>query len=255
LTASNREPLTNALAPKIQDFRAPIRVVDEDHEKERGSDYEDSSDEEFLAMAKTRESPSTAVPVTTSSSLHPIGSSYKRALHEFGNQTSLNQANLEEDNQIFSFESDECFTTPSSSSLDMTPTRESIEEKGVPLLTLEFANVESKGVPIGKPLSPEERLTRSMARPKAGSVGLYKGRTLSWPIVQSPELHDLGAALGELGTFVGGLSGRSGIDEGDSYIFRASLVRPGYSTTPLSLAERLLMEMVTQRQQEDSTSL
>ena len=62
------------------------------------------------------------------------------------------------------------------------------------------------------------------------------------PVVKNEDLHAQAASLGEFNTFVGGLDGRSGMDEGDLNSFRASLVHTGFSGTPRSLTERMMLE-------------
>ncbi|CAI4219517.1 unnamed protein product [Parascedosporium putredinis] len=75
------------------------------------------------------------------------------------------------------------------------------------------------------------------------TVGSYMGRSITMPVVIDPEVHERAAALGDFNTFVGGLDGRSGMDDGDLSSFRASLTTAGvFSGTPRSLTERMLME-------------
>ena len=62
------------------------------------------------------------------------------------------------------------------------------------------------------------------------------------PVVRDPEIYEQAASLGEFNTFVGGLDGRSGMDEGDLNSFRASVVGPSFNGTPRSFTERLMME-------------
>jgi len=81
------------------------------------------------------------------------------------------------------------------------------------------------------------------ARFQVPTVGSYKGRSITMPVVVNPEVHERAAALGDFNTFVGGLDGRSGMDDGDLSSFRASLSGPlVFSGTPRSLTERFLME-------------
>lgn len=75
-----------------------------------------------------------------------------------------------------------------------------------------------------------------------GSVGSYKGRSLIMPIVKNPELHAQAASQGDFDSFVGGVDGRSGIDESDLSSYRASIAPGGFVGTPRSFTERLLME-------------
>jgi hypothetical protein len=75
-----------------------------------------------------------------------------------------------------------------------------------------------------------------------GSVGSYKGRSLIMPIVKNPELHAQAASQGDFDSFVGGVDGRSGIDESDFSSYRASIAPGGFVGTPRSFTERLMME-------------
>lgn len=74
------------------------------------------------------------------------------------------------------------------------------------------------------------------------AVGSYKGRSITMPVVVDPSVHEQAAALGDFSTFVGGLDGRSGMDDGDVNSFRASLATVAVSGTPRSLTERMMME-------------
>ncbi|KAL2213595.1 hypothetical protein CC79DRAFT_1316383 [Sarocladium strictum] len=84
--------------------------------------------------------------------------------------------------------------------------------------------------------------TPTSAKFQVGSVGSYKGRSIIMPVVRNPELHAQAESLGDFNTFVGGLDGGSGMDEGDMNSFRASVMQGGFSGTPRSLTERFMME-------------
>lgn len=62
------------------------------------------------------------------------------------------------------------------------------------------------------------------------------------PIVKNPELHAQAASQGDFDSFVGGVDGRSGIDESDFSSYRASIAPGGFVGTPRSFTERLMME-------------
>lgn len=72
------------------------------------------------------------------------------------------------------------------------------------------------------------------------------------PVVRNPEVHAQAASLGQFNTFVGGLDGRSGMDEGDLNSFRASVSNIPFSGTPRSFTERLMMEDAMMKKKEDS---
>lgn len=99
----------------------------------------------------------------------------------------------------------------------------------------------SPAVSIARPQRSENSMA-SVSRFQPGSLGSYKGRPVVMPVVRNPEVHARAASLGQFNTFVGGLDGRSGMDEGDLSSFRASVVQPGFSGTPRSFTERFMME-------------
>lgn len=99
----------------------------------------------------------------------------------------------------------------------------------------------SPAVSIMRPSRMENPMT-SVSRFQPGSLGSYKGRPVIMPVVRNPEVHARAASLGQFNTFVGGLDGRSGMDEGDLSSFRASVVQPGFTGTPRSFTERFMME-------------
>lgn len=99
----------------------------------------------------------------------------------------------------------------------------------------------SPAVSIARPQRTENSMS-TVSRFQPGSLGSYKGRPVIMPVVRNPEVHARAASLGQFNTFVGGLDGRSGMDEGDLSSFRASVVQPGFAGTPRSFTERFMME-------------
>ncbi|KAL2112410.1 hypothetical protein VUR80DRAFT_7647 [Thermomyces stellatus] len=73
------------------------------------------------------------------------------------------------------------------------------------------------------------------------TVGSYKGRPVTMPVVVDPSVHEQAQALGDFSTFVGGLDGRTGMDDGDMSSFRASLANISIGTGK-SFMERMMME-------------
>lgn len=104
--------------------------------------------------------------------------------------------------------------------------------------------------------SPPVNIPRRMAIsepssvPKA-SVGSYKGHPFNLPIV-SEELHAQAASLGVVNTFVGSVTGRSGLDPSDVQSFRESLRIGAGSFTgePKSMMERMMMEDFMEAEKE-----
>ena len=79
-------------------------------------------------------------------------------------------------------------------------------------------------------------------------VGSYKGKPITMPVVRDPDVQQQAASLGDFNSFVGGLDGRSGMDEADPSSFRASISKAmAFSGTPRSFSERLIMEEMEER--------
>ncbi|OAA74111.1 hypothetical protein ISF_01012 [Cordyceps fumosorosea ARSEF 2679] len=99
-------------------------------------------------------------------------------------------------------------------------------------------------VPSSKPSAPEAAATTTPTTPRfhIGSVGSYMGRSIMMPVVKSPEVHAKAASIGNFSSFVGGVDGTSGMDPADLSSYRASVMRDGFSGTPRSFTERLMME-------------
>ncbi|KAK3186498.1 hypothetical protein K4F52_004799 [Lecanicillium sp. MT-2017a] len=107
------------------------------------------------------------------------------------------------------------------------------------------ASAISSSVTMSKPLpkpEKEEPTSPFSSKFQIGSVGSYKGRSILMPIVKNPELHAQAASQGDFDSFVGGVDGRSGIDESDLSSYRASIAPGGFVGTPRSFTERLMME-------------
>ncbi|KAL7902421.1 hypothetical protein HDV63DRAFT_361684 [Trichoderma sp. SZMC 28014] len=111
----------------------------------------------------------------------------------------------------------------------------------------------SPAVSIARPQRTENSMA-SVSRFQPGSLGSYKGRPVVMPVVRNPEVHARAASLGQFNTFVGGLDGRSGMDEGDLNSFRASVVQPGFAGTPRSFTERFMMEEAQAERKRNGTT-
>ncbi|GFP54010.1 hypothetical protein ACSS6W_001658 [Trichoderma asperelloides] len=111
----------------------------------------------------------------------------------------------------------------------------------------------SPAVSIARPQRTENSMS-TVSRFQPGSLGSYKGRPVIMPVVRNPEVHARAASLGQFNTFVGGLDGRSGMDEGDLSSFRASVVQPGFAGTPRSFTERFMMEEAQAERKKNGTT-
>ena len=256
---------------------ASLHEVSQEEEEDDEDDEDDedgSSDEEFLAMAKPKSfaakgsirSPSSVAENTvrnsarssiahgTSATSLPI----KQAEVE-NDQASSDDVTLEdeeEEDDMFHFEAGGLSAPPKprprplqlrgAESDDDTP-----ELAQDSLRAAQAKHQRSPVVDIAKRSTSPSPQTPTTAKFQAGSVGSYKGRSVVMPVVRDPEVHARAASLGEFNTFVGGLDGRSGMDEGDLNSFRASMVATGFSGTPRSLTERLFIEE-SQKQRSSS---
>ncbi|PTD10355.1 hypothetical protein FCULG_00008458 [Fusarium culmorum] len=153
--------------------------------------------------------------------------------------------NTEEEDEMFHFE-DNDETSASPKPKPKPPMAEEEEEMEVDLPDVPESEqslyATSPAVHITKRPSESAPTTPTIARFQAGSVGSYKGRPVIMPVVRNPAVHAQAASLGHFNTFVGGLDGRSGMDEADLSSFRASVGNTVFSGTPRSFTERLMME-------------
>jgi hypothetical protein len=265
-TPTSKGPLASAI--EFEPTKSPtiLNSVREETERELDSD-DDSSGDEFLAMAKTRKSPTSPINKSPSRT-QPLSprqtgnSDDSRDHHGLGfpiesKASSTLDDDLDEDDELFQFEPGGGLSAPPRPR-PITPPSKDDDPEDEPDVSLDDAplsqsvNASSTAVPIAKPASPRGPSTPTKARFQAGSIGSYKGRPVIMPVVRNPEVHAQAASLGQFNTFVGGLDGRSGMDEGDLNSFRASLVPSGFSGTPRSLTERLMMEEAMERARDQS---
>lgn len=115
--------------------------------------------------------------------------------------------------------------------------------------TVPPASVPAAKTEVAEPTTP------TTTRFHVGSVGSYKGRSIMMPVVKNPEVHAKAASIGNFNSFVGGLDGTSGMDPADLSSYRASVRdRDGFTGTPRSFTERLMMEdMEAERRQEETS--
>ena len=90
--------------------------------------------------------------------------------------------------------------------------------------------------------TPTTNVPTSASKSQTPAVGSYKGRSIMMPVVVDPSVHEQAMALGEFNSFVGGLDGRSGMDDADPSSFRASIASVPFDGTPRSFSERMMME-------------
>ncbi|KAM0204581.1 hypothetical protein ACHAPA_001975 [Fusarium lateritium] len=228
---------------------------------EEPNEDQDSSDDDFLSMAKPKSFSTKKPPGSPSLNKIPEEDRYTGLAESPESLTKTQSSGTEkepesvkdddededEDDEMFHFEdSGGSFAIPKSKS----------KSKPKPLPVEEEVEVDLPDVPESEQslyaTSPAVQITRrpgssgpttpAAARFQAGSVGSYKGRPVVMPVVRNPEVHAQAASLGHFNTFVGGLDGRSGMDEGDLNSFRASVANTGFSGTPRSFTERLMME-------------
>lgn len=261
-------PKTASATEMSEARQQALGSVHEDTEPDVDDDDE-SSEEEFLAMGKPKSfatkqairSPVSASPTkATSLSREPEQRSTPRttdvvkeqpfedvkAEDEEGDDEEEEDDDDDddaEDDELFHFETGG-LTAPPKPRPRPPPKKERVERDPSVSPTdrqSTFATSPAMGIAM-RPQPSSGPPTPTTARFQPGSLGSYKGRPVVMPIVRDPEVLAQAASLGQFNTFVGGLDGRSGMDEGDLNSFRASVVPPGFSGTPRSFTERYMME-------------
>lgn len=219
-------------------------------QQEPDDDFEDDDEGETLAMKKKAK----PAPVAAT----PSASVVENKPSPKGKAPMPPSDEIDGDDDMFAFE-DEGGHTTTPQSRSATNDVESDDEdttdaKGDGLATLRSpTTVAPATVPVAKP-EPAEPTTPTTPRFHVGSVGSYKGRSIIMPVVKNPEVHAKAASIGNFNSFVGGLDGKSGMDAADLSSYRASFMRDGFSGTPRSFTERLLMEeMEAERQKEQQS--
>jgi hypothetical protein len=243
------------------DPKDPARPLVNLGAREAIADNDSSSDDEFLAMAKPKSFankksiqspiiPADLGPNSVPSTMHSANGeeeplTVSKDADEDKDQTSSEDFDAEEED-MFHFESGG-LRAPPRPKPSRPPKAQAESPPSSPLQDVNEDDVKvsygtSPAVPISRPNITSGPSTPTTSRFQIGSLGSYKGRPVVMPVVKNPEVHEQAASLGQFNTFVGGLDGRSGMDEGDLNSFRASLVQHDFTGTPRSLTERLMME-------------
>ncbi|KAF6827025.1 hypothetical protein CMUS01_09183 [Colletotrichum musicola] len=212
----------------------------------RNDDSDDSSsDDGFLAMAKPKSfankkailsplsrSPTRAAPVPQSPRSEMAGS-------RFTSKAMSKQADVEEDDDddLFHFEGLSAPPKPRARPASIQEEDEDEEEVEGTEPAAQTLYSTSPAVSIPKP--PEPQIPAHLI---SGSVGSFRGRPVIMPVVKNPEVYQQAASLGDINSFIGGLDGRTGVDDGDLNSYRASVGQALFSGTPRSLTERMMME-------------
>ncbi|KAF9773917.1 hypothetical protein IL306_008173 [Fusarium sp. DS 682] len=248
------EPPSSRHIPESVRIERTLGSVSEEPDEDQ-----DSSDDDFLSMAKPKSFTNKKPPGSPSlnkiqeesqanehvaSPIPPTNAQSSGTHGEAGAVAEAEEDLDEDDDELFHFEE--------ASGLSAPPKPKS---KPKPLAREEEIEVDLPDVPESEQslyaTSPAVHISKRpgsgpttpiAARFQAGSVGSYKGRPVIMPVVRNPEVHAQAASLGHFNTFVGGLDGRSGMDEADLSSFRASVANTGFSGTPRSFTERLMME-------------
>lgn len=231
---------------------------DADNVGEEEGDDDSSSDDGFLAMAKPKSfrnkmALQPAGPPSPSKEAADEPPNSEKALKNIpgkvvprNNSRNPAASKSEEEEDPFHFEMGGLSAPPRPRArpppITTRDEEESDEEVALPSRVDLSAYSTSPAVSIGRPKLPSGPTTPTSAKFQVGSVGSYKGRPIVMPVVRNPEIHAQAESLGDFNTFVGGLDGGSGLDEGDMNSFRASVMPGGFSGTPRSLTERFMME-------------
>lgn len=217
-------------------------------EQEPDDDDADTADADGLDMRKTRVAtppPASKAPATVNK-LSP-------------KQTPIENSNNDDEDDMFQFEDEGGRTaSPQRPAAQANEEEQSDDEdaSGAPAPDKDLSALRSPTsvAPASVPAKVEapEPTTPTTPRFYVGSVGSYKGRSIVMPVVKSPEIHAKAASIGNFNSFVGGLDGTSGMDPADLSSYRASFMRDGFSGTPRSFTERLMMEdMEAERLKEE----
>ncbi|KAI3544139.1 hypothetical protein CABS01_00258 [Colletotrichum abscissum] len=230
----------------------PLRSASPERVSRRDDDEDSdgsSSDDGFLAMAKPKSfankkailSPLSRSPTRTATAPY----SPTRDKSESHNEDKLVTQNDgldddDDDDDMFHFEGlsappkPRARPAPIQEEEDEEEEEEEAESNGPVTQTLYST---SPAVSIPKPVEPA-----IPAHLISGSVGSFRGRPVIMPVVKNPDVYQQAASLGDVSSFIGGLDGRSGVDDGDLSSYRASVGQALFSGTPRSLTERMMME-------------
>lgn len=270
MTSLGKSPIPES--EEAVEARKRLSAVSPQQDADSPEDSDSSDDEEFLSIGKSRSHRSTIVPVSQAATpSHRIAdhSHLERSSpnkHETApsdgphfytddqDQISSDDIDAEEDDEMFHFETGGLSAPPvpkkkpplMKDEVEDSPPLSPADKKADAL----SAYATSPAVPITRPQPPSGSSTPTSTKFHVGSLGSYKGRPVVMPIVKNAELLAQAQSLGEFNTFVGSLDGRSGMDDGDLNSFRASLVQSGFSGTPRSLTERMMMEEHAERNKE-----
>ena len=216
------------------------------------AESEESSDEDFLAMAKPKSKTKKLVPAPTANQAPrpeppaaPSTTAQKLAKEE-EEKDQTSSEDYEDEDDMFHFESGG-LSAPPKPKKRPPPLKEDAPEPATPEPEnnepVRTPQIASPGVSILNAQTGSGPPTPTASRFQIGSLGSYKGRSINMPVVKNPALHAQAEEQGDFNSFVGGLDGRSGVDDADMSSFRASLAQTNnFSGTPRSLSERMMME-------------
>jgi hypothetical protein len=216
---------------------------------------DDSSDEDFLSIGKSKsfggkkpiKQMKASIPTSpsrTAAAAPPEPSAAQEGLRspegekDDKDHASSEDYEAEEEEDMFYFEGGRGLSAPPRPRRRPPPLQEDDPEPSSPDRDNEpvrTPQVASPGIPIARSVGSGPA-TPTMSRFQVGSLGSYKGRPVVMPVVKNPEIHAQAETLGEFDTFVGG------VEEGELYSYRASLVQSTFTGEPRSLSERMMLE-------------
>ncbi|EFQ33348.1 hypothetical protein CGRA01v4_06932 [Colletotrichum graminicola] len=230
--------------------RPSLAAVDRQRDYNTDEDGDSSSDDEFLAMAKPKSfankkailsplsrSPTRMAPVLYSPTQDKTGSH-----NEIKSPIEQRDSDSDDDGEeLFHFEGLSAPPKPRSRPPPIQEEDEDEDEGDEKNDTNEpvAPKLYSTSPAVSIPRAPEPAIPAHLI---SGSVGSFKGRPVTMPIVKNPDVYQQAASLGDVNTFIGGLDGSSGVDDGDLNSYRASIGQVLFSGTPRSLTERMMME-------------
>lgn len=242
------------------------------HEELYGeNETDESSDEDFLAMAKPKSRPlqnsttlrssiSDSFNIAAAAAAHNNTSQHLTAHGTFDTkyvrETSDDDGADDLDDDMFHFEPGGLTAPPKPRQKPPHIQEDEESDDGLPAAPEDDSNptqtiyATSPAISIAKTSRPGPA-TSTAGRFQPGSIGSYKGRPVVMPIVRDPAVHARAASLGQFETFVGSIDGRSGMDKGDLSSFRASVFQSAFTGTPRSFTERFLIEEAQEEQEKN----
>ncbi|KND95061.1 hypothetical protein TOPH_00449 [Tolypocladium ophioglossoides CBS 100239] len=232
-----------------------------DKEQVENSDGDDSSDDGFLAMTKTRSSnkkpllppmPQSPIKPAQDSAATSAGQTNKQApttdrVEKDKSPAFSDDGVPEGDDDLFHFEAGGLSAPPKPRSGPPPRKEEELEESepkddesNAPPADTTEGQMSIYATSPAIPIRHASGLRPSSVRFQPGSLGSYKGRPLMMPIVRDPEVLEQANAVGPSQMRGGGVDDETAMEEGSVPQFPPSI--------PLSFKERFMMEEMMEQE-------